>query len=84
MASKSELLYKRALSSFKNFILENNNISDNDIIFKNAHIDMELALSNAVKFTFIVVQLTIAIFILDRLLTGILIIMHILIYLMIF
>lgn len=52
MTSKSELLYKRALSSFKNFILENNNISDNDIIFKNIHIDMELALSNAVKSTF--------------------------------
>lgn len=52
MTSDSELLYKRVISSFKNFILENNNISDNDIIFKNAHIDMELALSNVVKNTF--------------------------------
>ena len=52
MKSKSELLYKRALSSFKNFILENNSILDNDIIFKNAHIDMELDLSNSIKSTF--------------------------------
>ena len=34
MTSKSELLYKRALLSFKSFILDNNKIFPNNIILK--------------------------------------------------
>ena len=52
MTSKSELLYKRALLSFKSFILDNNYIPPHNIIFKRAYIDMEIALSNEVKYTF--------------------------------
>ena len=52
MNSKSELLYKRALLSFKSSIIGNNSIPPNNIIFKRAHIDMEIALANAIKSTF--------------------------------
>ena len=52
MTNKSELLYKRALLSFKSFIIDNNIIPPNTIIFKRAHIDMEIALANAIKSTF--------------------------------
>ena len=48
MISKSELLYKRVLEIFKNFIIETNNLNPNVILFNKAHIDMELALSNAI------------------------------------
>ena len=48
MTLKSELLYKRVLESFKNFIIENNNLNPDVILFNKAHIDMELALSNAI------------------------------------
>jgi hypothetical protein len=48
MSSKSELLYKRVLESFKNFIIETNYLNPNAILFNKSHIDMELALSNAI------------------------------------
>lgn len=50
MESKSKLLYKRALESFKNFIIETNNLNPNVIIFNKAHIEMELTLSNTIYF----------------------------------
>ena len=52
MTNESELLYKEVLLSFKSFIIDNNNISPNSMIFKRAHIDMEIALANAIKSTF--------------------------------
>ena len=52
MTNESELLYKEVLLSFKSFIIDNNNIPPNSMIFKRAHIDMEIALANAIKSTF--------------------------------
>ena len=81
MTSKSELLYKRVLESFKNFIIETNNLNPNVILFNKAHIDMELALSNAILAKFNNCKINIVIIIQDKLLIDI--IMHIQIYLII-
>ena len=52
MTSKSQLLYKRVLSAFSEFIKENNIINNNIPLFKIAHIDMELGLFNSLKEVF--------------------------------
>ena len=40
MTNKAELLYKRALLSFKSFIIDNNYTLPNSIIFKRVHIEL--------------------------------------------
>ena len=48
MTSKTQILHKRVLSFFKSYFMNNNNLNSDDNLFNTAHIDMELALSNAI------------------------------------
>ena len=52
MTLKTQILNKRALNCFKNFIMNKHNLNSDDNLFNTAYIDMEFALSNTIIDTF--------------------------------